>query len=109
MESKKLFNYENVEIFKNRLRGNLNFPFVSINHSILGGKENISIIIRLSLDKKEDWSFDIFHNSRYAILHLSNIGKLELFSKGHDIPKFRKCTVKDINKLIEKLNKIKEN
>lgn len=68
--------------------------------SELGG--NKSYFVHLSLDKKEDWVNNIFHNSRYAIFSISN-GKVELISKGLNMPKFRKSNIKSEQNLAEKI------
>jgi hypothetical protein len=68
--------------------------YISFDESNLGG--NSSYFIRLSLDKKQDWANGIFHNSRYAIFSISpREGKIELLSKGAQMPKFRKSNIKN--------------
>jgi hypothetical protein len=78
------------------------FPYVDIDESSLG--ESTSKFIKISLDNKEDWSYGIYHNSRYAIFCIRD-EKMELISKHFNMPKFRKCNVKSdadvANKLIK--------
>ena len=81
------------------------FPYVLVDSPSLGGHS--SLIIKLSLDKKEDWLYDIFHNSRYAMFHVSD-GKIELFSKGLNTAKMRKGNVSTIEDVIKKVTKWKE-
>ena len=101
----KIFTYETVEEVKDQLREELDFPFVTVQSSTLGGKENVSIIIRVSKDPEEEWANKIFENSRYAIIHVMNDGKTEQFS-GWQL-KMRKFKGKSIDHIIEKINKIK--
>jgi hypothetical protein len=82
----------------------INAPYVYTDVSTLGGVSQASIIIKLSLDKKEDWSNGIFQNSRYSMFHLSRDGTLEQFSKSYRVDKFRKCRVKSIQEAISKIN-----
>lgn len=80
-------------------------PFVFVDSPSLGGHN--SLIIKLSLDKKEDWLYDIFHNSRYAMFHISD-GKIELFSKGPNTAKMRKGKVSTMEDVMKKVTKWKE-
>lgn len=77
-----------------------NIGYVKAYKSELGGKENVSILIAISKQKKEDWANGYIENSNYARFHLYNTGKLEKFS-GYIIKPFRKRTVKDIDKAIK--------
>ena len=74
---------------------------LKVSTSSLGGSE--SGFVHLSLDKKEDWINNIFHNSRYAIFTIGRDNKLELISKHYNMPKFRKCKVKSIENVAEKI------
>lgn len=75
-----------------------------IKHSVsnLGG--HTSNFVHLSLDDKEQWVNNIYHNSRYAIFSIQD-GKLELISKGLGMPKFRKCNAKNEANVAEKIVK----
>jgi len=77
-------------------------PYIKVSHSNLG--PSTSYFIHLSLDNKEDWINNIFHNSRYAIFAIQD-GKLELISKGLGMPKFCKCNAKDEKNIAEKVLK----
>lgn len=74
--------------------------YLSISYSDLGG--TCSLFIHASLEKEEDWPYNIFHNSRYAIFSLDRDGKMELLSKGLNMPKFRKCKVKNLTHIAER-------
>lgn len=68
--------------------------------SSLGG--HTSHFVHLSLDSKDNWTNNIFHNSRYAIFSISD-GKVELISKHYNMPKFRKCNAKSEQNVAEKI------
>lgn len=78
------------------------FPAVSANLSTLGGPQNASIIIKLSLDQKETWINGIFQNSRFSMFSL-NENKLEQFAKCSKLSKFRKSTIKSNDDVVTKI------
>ena len=100
----KLFNYENIITTMQTIKEGLNFPYINIRYSTLGGKENISIILCISKDNEKNWKYGIFENSKYGKLGIENNGIIKLYSG--NIGKFRKYRAKNINTLIEKINKI---
>ena len=73
-----------------------------VSESSLGG--HTSNFVHLSLDPKDSWINGIYHNSRYAIFSIAD-GKLELISKGLDMPKFRKSRADSESKVAEKIVK----
>jgi hypothetical protein len=99
-----LFNVSTSRQVEDVLKNSLNVPWVHTETSTLGGKSNVAIMLKVSLDKKEDWVNNIFHNSRYAMFHISRDGAVENFSKGRGLPTFRKARVKDVQTLVRKLN-----
>ena len=101
---KKMFDVENVEVVKNQIKTGLKFPYLNIYHSTLGGKENISILLCVSLDNRETWANGILQNSAYMKLHILNFGKIYMICRDRKVKKFRKCNFKNIDDLIEKLN-----
>jgi hypothetical protein len=54
------------------------------------------------MDDKKDWQNNIFHNSRYAIFAIHS-DKVELLSKGTNMPKFRKSKVTSEAKVAQKI------
>lgn len=88
----------------NQIRESLShqFPFVFTDFSTLGGEQNASIIIKLSLDDRSTWEYGIFENSRFSIFHL-NSQKLEQIARNHTLSKFRKSTVKSNDDLVKKI------
>lgn len=78
-------------------------PWKNTTVSTLGGKDRASVFLKVSLDSRETWVNGIYENSRYAIFCVSvNTGKVEMIS-GHNVGKFRKCSVKNENHCLEKI------
>lgn len=81
-------------------------PVVSVQKSVLGGPQNVAILISISLDPKNTWENGIFHNSRYMMFHISNDGVVVQHNRAHTIPeKFRKVRVQSIGDAVAKINK----
>ncbi|MCK5015225.1 MAG: hypothetical protein KAS66_15550 [Candidatus Omnitrophica bacterium] len=100
-----LFDYESVEDAKVQLKEGLDFPYVAVRSSILGGKEEVSILVTVSKDPESEWANHILQNSRYAKIHILRDGTVEQFV-GWKL-KMRKFKGKSIEHVIEKINKIK--
>ena len=77
------------------------FPVSSVNRSTLGGEQNASLIVKVSLDPKEEWINGIFHNSRYAMFSVGG-GKIEMFSY-NKTAKFRKANASSVEEAISRL------
>lgn len=76
-----------------------------VSYSELGGS-SISLFVNSSADESEEWINGIFHNSRYAIFSIQSdkgVYKLELISTGLDMPKFRKCKIKNLDDISDKI------
>jgi hypothetical protein len=93
-------NAEAVQKFNSEVKA----PHVHTQYSTLGGEQNAAIILTISLQNKRNWNNNILQNSPYSMFHLSSNGTLEQFSKGHNVSKFRKTKVKDVNEAIAKVN-----
>jgi hypothetical protein len=76
---------------------------VDVSWSNLGGIP--SIFLHVSLDSKSDWSYGIFHNSRYAIFSIHADMKLEQIAKHFSLPKHRKCKIDSIQAITDKVHK----
>jgi hypothetical protein len=96
-----MFNPETVDSAITSLK-TINAPFVQISKSELGGKEYVSIIIKVSLQPKGQWT--IFQNSNYFLLHFFQNGTMEMFS-GWVKKNFRKTKAKSIDDAVNKVNK----
>ena len=86
----------------------INAPFVQPQVSTLGGKNRAAILLRISLDPKEEWSNGIFQNSRFMQFRISIDGEVEQFTLSHKlkaIKKFRKTRVKSLKEFVDKVNK----
>jgi hypothetical protein len=77
------------------------FPVSFVNRSTLGGEQNASLIVKVSLDPKEEWINGIFHNSRYAMFSVGG-GKIEMFSY-NKTAKFRKANASSVEEAISRL------
>ena len=93
----------NLQELTNSLQQVLNIAEISVSWSNLGGIH--SIFIHLSLDSKSEWSYGIFHNSRYAIFAIHNDMKLEQIAKHFSLPKHRKCKINSIQDIVNKVHK----
>lgn len=100
-----IFDINNVKEAAELLKTRINAPYVSASISTLGGKERVSILFTVAIDPRETWANGILENSRYMKFDLENNGVLEHFSGnfGNGI-KFRKCRLKSIDDVINKLN-----
>lgn len=101
----KLFNVDNAEQVKATILSNLRFPWVFGEVSTLGGRDNVTIMIKISKDPQYLWANGILHNSTYAMFHIDSNGVVEQFS-GYKL-KLRKFTAKNVSQIIEKINNIK--
>ena len=86
----------------NLLQKNIHAPFVKAQFSTLGGEENVSILLAVSLDKKEDWQNGYFENSHSFRFHIFNNGKTNQFVGR---PRMRQFTAKTIEDVVVKINK----
>ena len=84
----------------------LKVPFVSAQVSTLGGDMDASLMLTISLDKKEDMKGGMLQNSRTANFKLDRNGALEQFSKSYKIPtkKMRKTKVTSLKAAAQKIN-----
>jgi hypothetical protein len=81
--------------------------YYHFNKMTLAG--DTTYFFNVSADDKENWINGIFHNSRYAIFSFDSDSKLSLISKGLDMPKFRKCKIKDVLDISIKIKKYFDN
>ena len=100
------FDIDSVDKWMKEIEKGIVAPVVNVSKSTLGGADRVSITIKLSLDPKEDWINNIFHNSRYAMFDLDRDGSFKLFSKGLKLRpnKMRKTRVKSAKDVVNKVN-----
>lgn len=71
--------------------------------------DGTSIYVDVALDKKENWPYKIFMNSRYSTFFIYNNGVIEQIHKSYIIKdKFRKSKAKSLDDAIGKINKYVE-
>jgi len=83
----------------------LQFPYVGIQYTSLGGEERASFMVTVSIQPKAEWQNGILQNSQYSIFRVNKepIGYVvENFSGS--LPKFRKFNAETLEELINKLN-----
>jgi hypothetical protein len=101
-----MFTVNDIDGMAKEIKSGLKAPFVNVSKSTLGGAERVSIFIKVSLDKPEDWTNNIYQNSRHAMFRVgSDDGSLELSTKHYSLPKFRKAKFKNTKDIIAKINK----
>ena len=106
IEGAGYFDIDSVDKWMKEIEKGIVAPVVNVSKSTLGGADRVSITIKLSLDPKEDWINNIFHNSRYAMFDLDRDGSFKLFSKGLKLRpnKMRKTRVKSAKDVVNKVN-----
>jgi len=100
-----IFDFAEMEAYKERMKREIKAEVVSVTISTLGGEHRASFMITIGLDPKDTWANGIFENSRYMRLMLERDGTLEQFTASKLSKKLRKSKVKSVPKAIEKLNK----
>ena len=105
-EATGYFDIDSVDKWMKEIEKGIVAPVVNVSKSTLGGADRVSITIKLSLDPKEDWINNIFHNSRYAMFDLDRDGSFQLFSRGLKLRpnKMRKSKVKSAKDVVNKVN-----
>ena len=106
IEGAGYFDIDSVDKWMKEIEKGIVAPVVNVSKSTLGGADRVSITIKLSLDPKEDWINNIFHNSRYAMFDLDRDGSFQLFSRGLKLRpnKMRKSKVKSAKDVVNKVN-----
>ena len=101
-----LFNADNARmIVADRFNSEIKAPYIQTDISTLGGKENASVMMTVSLDPKESWNNGIMENSRYAKFMIERDGRIEAFTQSYKLAnKFRSAKVKSISDAITKIN-----
>jgi len=99
-----LFNTETAQSIVDKIKTEINCPFVSAKISTLGGPDNVSIMVAISIEPKNTWKNGILENSFYRRFHISNDGTIENFVNSR-MTYIRKFTAKSVDDLIIRLNK----
>lgn len=98
----EVFNIDSVKDFVEKIKSEIKAPYVSCSFSTLGGNENVSVSITLSMDKPDEWKNGIVNNSRYAKISLYKNGTVEKIAGS--LPKLRRFKAKTQDAVIDKLN-----
>jgi hypothetical protein len=83
--------------------------YLDVTYSDLGGKDRASLIVKGSLEHKEQWINGILHNAQYSMFRIDwnnskNRYVIEQFSRNHLLSKFRKCsTAKTLADVAQKI------
>lgn len=104
LNEETFINYDEKDKYIKTLESKINAPYISVQVSTLGGKNRTSILMNVSLDKKEDWKSKIFQNSRYLQFHWMYDGILKLFSRSYTLPKMRQTKAKSAEEVAKKIN-----
>lgn len=95
------------EAVAKELKQSIKAPWVEVQMSTMGGRDKPILMVRLSLDPKDQWENKIFQNSRYAMISVYGAdGVVEMFQKGYRVAKkMRKSRVKSLADAARKINK----
>ena len=100
-----IFDAESADELVSKLKSGVKVPFINAYKSTLGGPQNVSVLVKLSLDEKNTWMNNIFENSRYAHFHVTRPNVIEMFQRSYKIKtKFRKTRAKSIDDVVSKIN-----
>jgi len=80
-------------------------PVVNVQKSTLGGPQNVSLLLMVALDEKQDWPSGILENSTYFRMHLLNDGTIEHFSGNTRRVNFRKTRVRSAEEAVMKISR----
>ena len=109
LQEQNAFDPDDTETIRKKIERGLDAPHAKVNVSRLGGKENTAIMIKATLDPKNEWTNNIFENSRYFQVSFymdTSKSNLEMFAKSHKIEgkKMRKQKAKNVDEAIRKIN-----
>ena len=118
VKGNKVFDVDTAQDWVKILEREIKAPVVSAKVSTLGGTENVSILLVVSFDKRENWMNGYLENSRYFRMHIDNNGLIEQFTvnfglpsqtglgvKGNPTLPFRKTRVLNEEELVYKINR----
>ena len=101
-----LFDPDTIDVEK--VKASINAPYVNLQVSTLGGNDRAALMLKVSLDPKENWPNGILQNSNYGMFSIQRNGRMEQFSgimgKRGTVKQFRKTQVNSLDDAIGKLN-----
>lgn len=80
------------------------FKYIGGVVSTLGGMHRPTILLKVSLQSKDEWKNGYIENSPYAQISIGHDGVMEMFS-GCIKPKLRKTTISSTQQVIDALSK----
>jgi hypothetical protein len=98
----KILTCEALEAELEAVRIGIKAEYVNAYISTLGGRDNASIMIKLSLDKPDTWTNGIFENSQTAYFSIDLYGTIENFNGR--LPHIRQKNIKTLQEAIEYIN-----
>lgn len=105
LKESTIFDIGSVDKWTVPLSTKVNAPVIWAAKSVLGGEENVTIMLKISLDEKHNWKNGIFQNSRYAHIRIDRDGSMEMFAHKRSIGKaMRKTKVRNVKDAIKKIN-----
>lgn len=105
-KNEPIFDVDGADELVDKLKKKIKAPVITSYKSTLGGENNVSVLLSLSLDPKDTWVNGIFENSRYMKFHISLPNIIEMITSSYKIEgkKFRKSRAKSIDDVVKKIN-----
>jgi hypothetical protein len=105
-----LFDVDSADGLAQFLETEIDAPYVRAQKSTLGGAQQVSVLLIVSLDPPETWTNKILQNSHYFIIHIFKNGTVEeiVRARGERFvrgKKFRKTKADSWPTIADKVNK----
>ncbi len=100
------FDMSDIEDWKKEIEKGIKAPVVHIQISTLGGEENVSMLVKFSVDKEASKGGTSWFNSRFANLSIERDGTMEMSqaSSKFKTKKLRKSKIKSAKDVVKKIN-----
>ncbi|SVA45175.1 uncharacterized protein METZ01_LOCUS98029, partial [marine metagenome] len=97
-----VFDVTSVNKWGAEIKKGIKAGWISVEPSALGGEYNVSIMIKLTLEKENDWPHKILHNASFGMIRVDVDGGMEMFASGHKVKNMRKTKVKSARDVVSK-------
>ena len=106
LKEASLFDVSDTDKWMKEIEKGIDAPVVNVTQSTLGGEENVSLMVKFSLDKEASKGGTAWHNSRHANLRVDRDGSMEMFqaSSKFGIKGLRKSKIKSVKDVVKKIN-----
>ena len=106
MTEASYFDVSDAEDWKKEIEKGIKAPVVNVEISTLGGDEEVSILVKFSVDKEASKGGTSWFNSRFANLSVERDGTLEMSqaSRKFETKKLRKSKIKSAKDVVKKIN-----